>query len=97
MRVHRSGSPLSFALIPGAPRPGRAELGAGGRGAAARGPGAADRVPPPAAYLVQAVRAAGKCDEVFKGFSNCLLKLGESVANYPQGLDDKTNIKTMCT
>nr|KAF6379597.1 neuritin 1 [Myotis myotis] len=49
------------------------------------------------AYLVQAVRAAGKCDEVFKGFSNCLLKLGESVANYPQGLDDKTNVKTMCT
>ncbi|XP_036302141.1 neuritin isoform X2 [Pipistrellus kuhlii] len=49
------------------------------------------------AYLVQAVRAAGKCDEVFKGFSNCLLKLGESVVNYPQGLDDKTNIKTMCT
>nr|KAF6379598.1 neuritin 1 [Myotis myotis] len=29
--------------------------------------------------------------------SNCLLKLGESVANYPQGLDDKTNVKTMCT
>ncbi|XP_070261885.1 neuritin isoform X3 [Myotis yumanensis] len=52
---------------------------------------------PLSAYLVQAVRAAGKCDEVFKGFSNCLLKLGESVANYPQGLDDKTNVKTMCT
>ncbi|XP_059255366.1 neuritin isoform X1 [Mustela nigripes] len=51
----------------------------------------------PAAYLVQAVRAAGKCDAVFKGFSDCLLKLGDSMANYPQGLDDKTNIKTVCT
>uniref|UniRef100_A0A5F8GMV9 Neuritin 1 n=1 Tax=Monodelphis domestica TaxID=13616 RepID=A0A5F8GMV9_MONDO len=48
------------------------------------------------AYLVQAVRAAGKCDAVFKGFSDCLLKLGDSMANYPQGLDDKTNIKTVC-
>ncbi|OWK13447.1 hypothetical protein Celaphus_00014634 [Cervus elaphus hippelaphus] len=49
------------------------------------------------AYLVEAVRAAGKCDAVFKGFSDCLLKLGDSMANYPQGLDDKTNIKTVCT
>ncbi|XP_037376630.1 neuritin [Talpa occidentalis] len=49
------------------------------------------------AYLVQAVRAAGKCDAVFKGFSDCLLKLGDSVASYPQGLDDKTNINTVCT
>ncbi|KAM9740301.1 neuritin [Dama dama] len=49
------------------------------------------------AYLAQAVRAAGKCDAVFKGFSDCLLKLGDSMANYPQGLDDKTNIKTVCT
>ncbi|KAF6345220.1 neuritin 1 [Rhinolophus ferrumequinum] len=49
------------------------------------------------AYLVQAVRAAGKCDAVFKGFSDCLLKLGDNMANYPQGLDDKTNIKTVCT
>ncbi|KAM5269036.1 neuritin isoform 2-T2 [Hipposideros larvatus] len=49
------------------------------------------------AYLVQAVRAAGKCDAVFKGFSDCLLKLGDNMATYPQGLDDKTNIKTVCT
>lgn len=64
------------------------------------GPGGAtaDQCPLlPAAYLVQAVRAAGKCDAVFKGFSDCLLKLGDSMANYPQGLDDKTNIKTVCT
>ncbi|XP_028909915.1 neuritin [Ornithorhynchus anatinus] len=48
------------------------------------------------AYLVQAVKAAGKCDAVFKGFSDCLLKLGDSMANYPQGLDDKTNLQTVC-
>lgn len=75
------------------PSPGRA-----GSGAAGWGRGAADRCALlPAAYLVQAVRAAGKCDAVFKGFSDCLLKLGDSMANYPQGLDDKTNIKTVCT
>lgn len=69
-------------------------------GCGAPGPGgsAADQCPLlPAAYLVEAVRAAGKCDAVFKGFSDCLLKLGDSMANYPQGLDDKTNIKTVCT
>lgn len=80
---------------------GRSHAGVGGRtarGPAGWDPGAADRYPLlSAAYLVQAVRAAGKCDAVFKGFSDCLLKLGDSVANYPQGLDDKTNIKTMCT
>ncbi|KAG3263770.1 NRN1 [Ictidomys tridecemlineatus] len=42
------------------------------------------------AYLVQALRAAGKCDALFKGFSDCLLKLGDSM-----GLDDKMNIKTI--
>ncbi|XP_041736997.1 neuritin-like [Coregonus clupeaformis] len=49
------------------------------------------------AYLLQAVRATGKCDTVFKGFSNCLLKLGENMANYPQELDEKENLQTICT
>lgn len=98
VQVVHSGSHLSFTFHSGAQGPSHAELGAAGWGAAEGDLGAADRCPLlPAAYLVQAVRAAGKCDEVFKGFSNCLLKLGESVANYPQGLDDKTNVKTMCT
>lgn len=67
-------------------------------GAAGWGAGAADGCPLlPVAYLVQAVRAAGKCDAVFKGFSDCLLKLGDNMANYPQGLDDKSNINTVCT
>ncbi|KTF88837.1 hypothetical protein cypCar_00008044 [Cyprinus carpio] len=49
------------------------------------------------AYLLQAVRAAGKCETVFKGFSDCLLKLGENMANYPQELDEKENLQTICT
>ncbi|XP_012672371.1 neuritin [Clupea harengus] len=48
------------------------------------------------AYLLQAVRAAGKCETVFKGFSNCLLELGEHMANYPQELDEKENIQKIC-
>lgn len=87
--------PLQFTCSPSSlPRSRRR----GGRARDEAGPRAADLCPLlPAAYLVQAVRAAGKCDAVFKGFSDCLLKLGDSMANYPQGLDDKTNIKTVCT
>lgn len=48
------------------------------------------------AHLLQAVRAAGKCETVFKGFSDCLLELGENMANYPQELDEKRNIETIC-
>ncbi|KAM4689210.1 neuritin [Discoglossus pictus] len=49
------------------------------------------------AYLVQAVREAGKCDAVFKGFSSCLLDLGEKMAKYPQDLDDERNLHTICS
>ncbi|KAK2534136.1 hypothetical protein Q9233_004319 [Columba guinea] len=49
------------------------------------------------AYLVQAVRAAGRCDAVFRGFSDCLLRLGDNMAKYPQDLDDKRNLQTICT
>ncbi|XP_060098978.1 neuritin isoform X2 [Heteronotia binoei] len=48
------------------------------------------------AYLVQAVRAAGKCDAVFEGFSNCVLKMGKNIAGYQQDLDDKRNLETIC-
>lgn len=48
------------------------------------------------AYLLQAVKATGKCDTVFKGFSDCLLELGENMANYPQELDERQNIETIC-
>lgn len=51
---------------------------------------------PAKAYLVQAVRAAGRCDAVFRGFSDCLLRLGDNMANYPQDLDDKKNLQTIC-
>lgn len=48
------------------------------------------------AYLLQAVRATGKCDTVFKGFSNCLLQLGDNMASYPQDLEEKENLQTIC-
>ncbi|KAM6953431.1 neuritin [Aplochiton taeniatus] len=49
------------------------------------------------AHLLQVVRAKGKCDLVFQGFSNCLLKLGDSMANYPPDLEEKENLQTICT
>ncbi|XP_053569073.1 neuritin [Bombina bombina] len=49
------------------------------------------------AYLAQAVRAAGNCDAVFQGFSDCLLKLGDKMAKYPQDLDDEKNLNTICS
>ncbi|XP_054841546.1 neuritin [Eublepharis macularius] len=48
------------------------------------------------AYLVQAVRAAGKCDAVFKGFSDCVLRMGNNIAGYQQDMDDKRNLETIC-
>ncbi|KAI1888880.1 hypothetical protein AGOR_G00173320 [Albula goreensis] len=49
------------------------------------------------AYLLQAVRAAGKCDTIFKGFSDCLLRLGEEMVSFPQDLDEKKNLQTICS
>ncbi|XP_053715148.1 neuritin [Synchiropus splendidus] len=48
--------------------------------------------------LLQTARAgAGQCDAVFKGFSDCLLQLGENMASYPQDLDDHQNLHQICT
>uniref|UniRef100_A0A8C9MF89 Neuritin 1 n=24 Tax=Neoaves TaxID=3078114 RepID=A0A8C9MF89_SERCA len=74
---------------------GKRRVGAGG-GGPGRGPAVLTCAPAPAAYLVQAVRAAGRCDAVFRGFSDCLLRLGDNMANYPQDLDDKRNLQTIC-
>ncbi|XP_041670641.1 neuritin isoform X1 [Cheilinus undulatus] len=41
--------------------------------------------------------SAGQCDSVFKGFSDCLLQLGENMANYPQDLDDRENLHKICS
>ena len=43
------------------------------------------------------MRATGRCDTVFKGFSNCLLQLGDNMASYPQELEEKENLQTICT
>ncbi|XP_065131460.1 neuritin 1b [Paramisgurnus dabryanus] len=47
--------------------------------------------------LVQAVCTAGTCETVFKGFSDCLLGLGENMMNYSQELDDRENLQTICS
>ncbi|XP_068199991.1 neuritin [Antennarius striatus] len=40
---------------------------------------------------------AGQCDAVFKGFSDCLLQLGDNMAHYPPGLDDRENLHKICS
>ncbi|KAM5158011.1 neuritin [Mantella aurantiaca] len=49
------------------------------------------------AYLVQAVKAAGKCDAVFKGFSKCMLTMGDQIEAYSQGVDEEKNLNTICS
>ncbi|XP_077952534.1 neuritin [Gasterosteus aculeatus] len=40
---------------------------------------------------------AAQCDSVFRGFSDCLLQLGENMASYPQDLDDRENLHQICS
>ncbi|XP_063306604.1 neuritin [Pelobates fuscus] len=49
------------------------------------------------AYLVQAVRSAGKCDALFEGFSNCMITMGKQVESFSHGLDQEKDINTVCT
>lgn len=49
------------------------------------------------ACLVATAMGSGHCDSVFRGFSDCLLKLGDNMANYPQDLDDRDNLHRICT
>ncbi|XP_061522313.1 neuritin [Phycodurus eques] len=50
------------------------------------------------AWLLQtALVSSAHCDAVFKGFSDCLLQLGDNVANYPTDLDDQQNLNKICT
>lgn len=50
-------------------------------------------------FVLQVAMAtgAGHCDSVFRGFSDCLLKLGDNMANYPQDLDDRQNLHRICS
>lgn len=68
----RLGNERDSSMEQGSMKSGKAQEGLGASG---QGQGAADRCPLlPAAYLVQAMRAADKC---FKGFWDCLLKVGD--------------------
>ncbi|XP_051910280.1 neuritin [Hippocampus zosterae] len=44
-----------------------------------------------------ALVSSARCDAVFKGFSDCLLQLGDNMANYPADLDDQQNLHKICT
>uniref|UniRef100_A0A8C2XJI2 Neuritin 1a n=1 Tax=Cyclopterus lumpus TaxID=8103 RepID=A0A8C2XJI2_CYCLU len=41
--------------------------------------------------------SAGQCDSVFRGFSDCLLQMGENMASYPQDLEDRENLHKICS
>ncbi|XP_030630548.1 neuritin 1b [Chanos chanos] len=47
--------------------------------------------------LLLAAQAAGTCETVFKGFSDCLLNLGENMVSFPQELGDRENLRTICS
>ncbi|XP_057679817.1 neuritin isoform X2 [Corythoichthys intestinalis] len=47
--------------------------------------------------LQSALVSPAHCDAVFKGFSDCLLQLGDNMANYPPDLDDQQNLRKICT
>ncbi|KAM3593831.1 uncharacterized protein V6R79_022697 [Siganus canaliculatus] len=48
--------------------------------------------------LLQSVLVdAAQCDSVFKGFSECLLQLGDNMVNYPQDLDDRESLHKICS
>ncbi|XP_028833182.1 neuritin 1b isoform X2 [Denticeps clupeoides] len=46
---------------------------------------------------LELVGAAGTCEMVFKGFSDCLLSFGENMVNYPEELNEGDNLQTICT
>ncbi|XP_061661342.1 neuritin [Syngnathoides biaculeatus] len=47
--------------------------------------------------LQSALVSSAHCDAVFKGFSDCLLQLGDNMANYPPDLDDQQNLNKICS
>ncbi|TWW70597.1 Neuritin Precursor [Takifugu flavidus] len=46
--------------------------------------------------VLTAVGGATRCDSVFKGFSDCLLQLGEDMRSYPEHLDQRQNLQHIC-
>lgn len=52
--------------------------------------------PSPSVWLLAAVGGASRCDSVFKGFSDCLLQLGDNMRSYPEHLDERENLLHIC-
>ncbi|XP_061820999.1 neuritin [Nerophis lumbriciformis] len=40
--------------------------------------------------------SSAHCDAVFKGLSDCVLQLGDNMANYPQDLDEQQKLHKIC-
>lgn len=58
------------------------------------GPGCDSSLSPVA--VLTAVGGATRCDSVFKGFSDCLLQLGDDMRSYPEHLDERENLLHIC-
>ncbi|CAM5095874.1 unnamed protein product [Natator depressus] len=48
-------------------------------------------------YLVRSLATETKCENIYQGFSNCVLKLGENMASYEEDNRDKVQgLNTVC-
>ncbi|XP_003977998.2 neuritin [Takifugu rubripes] len=47
--------------------------------------------------VLTAVGGATRCDSVFKGFSDCLLQLGDDMMSYQEHLDQRKNLLHICS
>uniref|UniRef100_A0A3Q3XGQ8 Neuritin 1b n=1 Tax=Mola mola TaxID=94237 RepID=A0A3Q3XGQ8_MOLML len=48
-------------------------------------------------FLLLLLSGGKVCESVFRGFSDCLLQLGDNMAAYPADLDDHQNLHTICS
>ncbi|KAK1157862.1 hypothetical protein AOXY_G24038 [Acipenser oxyrinchus oxyrinchus] len=51
----------------------------------------------PAVLLAAAVSAEVKCGNIYKGFSDCVLKLGEDMAAYQEEQESEQGLKVVCS
>ncbi|CAM2102481.1 unnamed protein product [Caretta caretta] len=48
-------------------------------------------------YLVSSLATETKCENIYQGFSNCVLKLGKNMASYEEDNRDKVQgLNTVC-
>ncbi|XP_074868092.1 neuritin-like [Carettochelys insculpta] len=48
-------------------------------------------------YVIRSLASQTKCDNIYQGFSNCILKLGENMASYEEAAGDtEQGLHTVC-